>query len=78
MSSSNLTRMDGYIGRKYSPSYKSSDNYLLSADLKSDYQLEPAIVLKKDPSITSDNDVGSIVTYDDLLHKLKNNSVNTN
>ena len=77
MSSSNLTRMDGYIGRKYSPSYKSSDNYLLSAGLKSDYQLEPAIVIKKDPSITSDNDVGSIVTYDDLLHKLKNNSVNT-
>ncbi len=48
MSSSNLTRMDGYIGRKYSPSYKSSDNYLLSAGLKSDYQLEPAIVIKKD------------------------------
>lgn len=77
MNSSNLTRMDGYIGRKYSPSYKTTDNYLESSGLRSDYQLEPAIVLKKDSNITSDNDVGSIVTYDDLLHKLKNNSVNT-
>ena len=77
MNSSNLTRLDGYVGRKHSPSYKSSDNYLTSRGLRKNYQLEPAIVVKKDSTITSDNDVGSIVTYDDLLYKLKNHSVDT-
>jgi len=77
MNSANLQRLDGYVGRKYSPGYKSTDNYINSTGLRRDYQLEPAIVVKKDSSITSDNSVGSIITYDDLLYKLKNNSVNT-
>ncbi|SVD62850.1 uncharacterized protein METZ01_LOCUS415704, partial [marine metagenome] len=53
MNSSNLTRLDGYVGRKHAPSYKSTDNYLTSTGLRNDYQLEPAIVVKKDSNITS-------------------------
>jgi hypothetical protein len=77
MNSSNLTRLDGYVGRVYSPSYKTTDNYIKSTGLRQQYQLEPAIVVKKSADITSDNTVGSVVTYDDLLHKLKNYGADT-
>ena len=45
MNSSNLTRLDGYVGRVYSPSYKTTDNYIKSTGLRQQYQLEPAIVV---------------------------------
>jgi len=78
MSSSNLTRMDGFVGRKYAPSFKVKDNYLTTTGLRRNYHLEPAIVTKKDSTIDSivdSNDVGSVVTYDDLLNKLKDEGV---
>ena len=68
MSSANLTRINGYVGRKFSPSFKNNDNYLTSTGKRTNYQLEPAVV--------SDNE-NTVVTYDDFLHFLENNGVST-
>ena len=68
MSSANLSRINGYVGRKFSPSFKNNDNYLTSTGKRTNYQLEPAVV--------SDNE-NTVVTYDDFLHFLENNGVST-
>ena len=68
MSSANLSRINGYVGRQFSPSFKKSDNYLKSTGKRTNYQLEPAVV--------SDNE-NTVVTYDDFLHFLENNGVST-
>ena len=75
LNSSNLTKVDGFIGRRHSPSFKSKDNYLPSTGYRKSYNLEPAIVTKKDSTITSNNTVQSLVGYDDLLHKLQDDGV---
>jgi hypothetical protein len=77
MNSSNLTKVDGYIGRKHSPNYKTGDNYLTSSALRTIYQLEPAIVTKKDSSITSNSNVDSVMSYGDLLYKLQSHGADT-
>ena len=64
----NLSRINGYVGRKFSPSFKNNDNYLTSTGKRTNYQLEPAVV--------SDNE-NTVVTYDDFLHFLENNGVST-
>ena len=68
MSSANLSRINGYVGRQFSPSFKKSDNYLTSTGKRTNYQLEPAVV--------SDNE-NTVVTFDDFLHFLENNGVST-
>ena len=50
VSEPNLTKINGYIGRKLAPSYKIKDSYI-SEPTKSrqDYQLEPTVIIK-DPT----------------------------
>ena len=42
-----LTRIDSYVGSKYTPTYKSTDNYISEQDpLRAAYQLEPALIVR--------------------------------
>lgn len=76
MSSANLQKVDGYVGRKHSPSFKSTDNYLTATGYRKNYNLEPAIVTKKKATDqVENNDVQSVIGYDDLLHKLQDDGV---
>jgi len=62
-----LTKINGYIGRKFAPTYKAGDSYVVeSSAVRQDYQLEPSLVIK--------NDIGQInffASYDDFLNKIK-------
>ena len=75
MNSSNLLKVDGFIGRRHAPSFKSKDNYLPSTGYRKSYNLEPAIVTKKDSTIDSNSTVQGLIGYDDLLHKLADDGV---
>lgn len=66
MSSANLSRINGYVGRSFAPSFKKDDNYLSSTGKRQQYQLEPAV--------TSDKE-NTVVTYDDFLYFLENNDI---
>ena len=62
MSSANLQKVDGYVGRKHSPSFKSTDNYLTATGYRKNYNLEPAIVTKKKATDqVENNDVQSVI-----------------
>ena len=67
VSEPNLTTLYGYIGRRFAPTYTSTDSYVIenSAD-RQDYQLEPSIVIKDDQ-----NNVTFFATYLDLLAKIR-------
>ena len=40
-------KIDGYVGRKYTSSYESNDNYLQeTSKQREDYQLEPAVIIR--------------------------------
>lgn len=67
VSETNLTRINGYIGRKLAPSYKSTDSYITEpTKTRQDYQLEPSILIK-DP-ITGE--VTFATTYNDIINKI--------
>ena len=61
-----FTKVNGYIGRKLAPTYKSSDNYLLE-DTKdrANYQLEPGLVISD-----NNNNIYSFTSYTDLIGKI--------
>lgn len=62
-----LKKINGYIGRKLSPSYKALDNYILETEAeRQNYQLEPSLVVK-DP-IT--NKIEFTSTYNDLINQI--------
>lgn len=67
-------KIDGYVGRKYTNSYKSSDSYIseISAD-RENYQLEPSVVLR-------DNlrNVDFLKDYKDYINILKYFGANVN
>ena len=68
VSEPDLKRVDGYIGRKLSPTFKSSDSYLAETSAtRQDYQLEPSVVILN--SITKDVDF--VTTYQDTLNKIR-------
>jgi len=67
--------LDGYIGRTFSPTYKSTDNYVPEVNNeRSRYQLEPTVVVQdanKKVKFKSD--------YTDLLHHIKSSGgISTN
>ena len=68
MSSANLSRINGYVGRKFLPVGVNNANYLKSTGKRTNYQLEPAVV--------SDNE-NTVVTFDDFLYFLENSGVST-
>jgi hypothetical protein len=68
VSEPNLTKINGYIGRKLAPSYKIKDSYI-SEPTKSrqDYQLEPTVIIK-DPTT---GNLTFATTYLDIINKIK-------
>jgi hypothetical protein len=67
VSEPNLIKVNGYIGRKLAPSYKTSDSYITEPTKdRQDYQLEPSIIIK-DP--TTDT-LTFATTYTDIVNKI--------
>jgi hypothetical protein len=63
----NLKNIYGYIGRKFAPTYKAKDSYIVedSAD-RQHYQLEPGIVVRDDQQ-----EITFFSSYVDLLNKIE-------
>jgi len=69
LNSKSLERVDGYVGRRFGPSYKTSDPYISTVgQFRTAYQLEPSIVYKN-----TDNNIEFVITYDDLINGVKEN-----
>ena len=69
-----LTRLDGWVGSKITPTYNPSKDFYIQSNLKTrqDYQLEPALVVT--------NDILKIIkstSYDDLINQLSFEGANT-
>jgi len=61
-----FTRLNGYIGRKFAPTYKAADGYVPEVDAdRQNYQLEPSLVIKN-----SSNEVEFYSSYTDLINKI--------
>lgn len=62
-----MTKLNGYVGRKFAPTFKTTDNYLAEVDAdRQNYQLEPCVV-------TTDvsGNIQSVGSYMDLINKIK-------
>jgi hypothetical protein len=67
ISEPNLTKINGYIGRKLAPSYKTSDSYITEpTKIRQDYQLEPSVIIK-DPT---NGKITFATTYTDIVNKI--------
>ncbi|CAB5214324.1 hypothetical protein UFOVP190_56 [uncultured Caudovirales phage] len=66
--------LNGYIGRRFSPTYRNGDNYVPEpTTLKTNYQLEPSVVVRdKNEDITFNGQ------YSDLLQSVVNNNGTSN
>jgi len=66
-----LERLDGYIGSKLTPNYDSTNDVYVSesTELRQNYQLEPALVVKN-----SLGDVQDVVGIDDLTNQIAFNN----
>ena len=63
----NLTKLYGYIGRKFAPTYKTGDSYISEATgSRQNYQLEPSIEVTN-----KSGDVTFFSSYPDLLNKIR-------
>ena len=66
--------VNGYIGRKFAPTYKSTDNYVPETETnRKNYQLEPSVVVKN-----TNKEITFNSTYIDLLKSIENNRGLTN
>jgi hypothetical protein len=62
-----LRRVNGYIGRKFAPTYKTTDNYVTEPTVeRQNYQLEPSVVVQNKQEGTID----LFTTYIDLLNQI--------
>ena len=67
LSEPNLIKVNGYIGRKLAPSYKTSDSYITEpTKSRQDYQLEPSIIIKD----STTNKLTFATTYPDIVNKI--------
>ena len=67
VSEPNLININGYIGRRFAPTFKVKDSYILETTSdRNKYQLEPSIVLRDDQ-----NNITFFASYIDLLNKIK-------
>lgn len=67
VSEPNLIKINGYIGRKLAPSYKTSDSYITEPTKdRQDYQLEPSIIIKNPTT----NNLLFATTYTDIINKI--------
>ena len=61
--------LNGYIGRKFAPTYKSTDNYIPETETdRKNYQLEAGVVVKN-----TNREITFNSTYIDLLKSIENN-----
>lgn len=67
VSEPNFKKVNGYVGRKFAPTFKSSDNYLPepTADRKN-YQLEPSVVVQD-----VNKNVNFFSSYMDLIQQIQ-------
>jgi hypothetical protein len=66
ISEPNLSKIDGFVGRKFSPTFVPSNNYVVEpTDDRQDYQFEPAVVVKN-----SSNGLDLYSDYKDLIDKI--------
>ena len=66
--------INGYIGRKFAPTFKVTDNYIPEIDKdRKNYQLEPGVVVKN-----SNNEITFNSDYIDLLRSIQNKNGLTN
>lgn len=69
LNSKSLEKVDGYVGRRFGPSYSITDPYVSTVgQFRTSYQLEPSITYKN-----TDNEIEFTVTYDDLINGIKEN-----
>ncbi|CAB4133715.1 hypothetical protein UFOVP257_437 [uncultured Caudovirales phage] len=63
-----LKKINGYIGRKLSPAYKSTDSYIgePSTD-RQNYQLEPSLIIKNEVT----NVIDFATTYTDIVNQIR-------
>lgn len=74
VSNADLQKVNGYIGRKFAPTYKANDNYVTEpTELRKNYQLEPSVVVQDKAS----NTVNLFSGYIDLLNQLDVLGANT-
>ena len=69
-----LERLDGYIGRRYAYTNKTTDSYIPgTSKLRTDYQLEPAVTYtdKDTSSINPEDQVKFTATYDDFINQIE-------
>jgi len=66
ISEPNLKKINGYIGRKFAPTFKPNDSYIIedSAD-RQNYQLEPTVVVRDEQG-----EITFVATYIDFLNKI--------
>lgn len=65
-------RIDGFVGRRFSPSSLSSDNFKQEpTSRRQNYQLEPGVVVKKD------GEIDAVADYIDLINKIEYYGGNT-
>ena len=70
-----LRNINGYIGRKFAPTFKSTDNYVPESTVqRQNYQLEPSVVVT-DP-IT--NKIDFFSSYIDLVNQIDHDGGFTN
>lgn len=66
VSEPDLSRINGFIGRKFSPAYTPTDNYLIElTTARQNYQLEPSVVVKN-----ADNTIAHYSDYMDLVDQI--------
>jgi len=67
ISEPSLQNINGYIGRKFAPTYKSTDSYLIENNQdRQNYQLEPGVLIKNES-----NETVFFASYIDFLNKVK-------
>jgi hypothetical protein len=67
VSEPDLRKIDGYIGRKLAPTFKSSDSYIQEPTTdRQDYQLEPSVIIQN----ATTGDIDFATTYQDTLSKV--------
>jgi len=66
VSEPDYTRLNGYVGRKFAPTYKAADSYVTEANAaRQNYQLEPSLVIKN-----SSNEIEFCSSYTDIINKI--------
>ena len=66
ISEPDFTRLNGYVGRKFAPTYKAADSYVTEANAsRQNYQLEPSLVVKN-----SKDEIEFYSSYTDIINKI--------